>query len=507
MKGIASITIENQLLESVIKHPQQMLNCTAVDKYCFTSLENTLIWEAIHKAYHLTSTIEPELIEAIFYESDNEIEKNAAVKIAELCYNFEVAQDVTAHAARLVDLSTRRKVADLANRLKKIAYDANQDITTIASSLGQELSDIIAQNEKDEIENADSVATDIARTIQENLGKYKAVTGLPSGFENYDLRTGGFSYDGDLAIIAGRPSMGKTSVALQMAVNSCYEFGRSGLFFSMEMNKRQITEKVISTRTGISEERLRRNNISDDELDKIYNEFFERNSKGKLYISSKSAPTIDYIASKAAYYKMKHSIEFIVVDYLQLIKATVGGSDESKINSISKGLKRISAQLKIPVIALSQLNRGVETRGGDQRPRLSDLRGAGAIEEDASLVTFIFRPVRAGIERVEMNGVEISSKGITELITAKHRYGECGTDYLMFDGDTTSFDMLNKTTMETKSVKEYNKNLLEFQDVNELSKDKQFFGDLKNETPFTDKMNQHLKNKALNGGSQDDPPF
>jgi len=257
----------------------------------------------------------------------------------------------------------------------------------------------------------------------------QGVVGVPSGFHDLDRMTGGFK-DSDLIIVAGRPSMGKTSLALNIALHSALESKKAIAIFSLEMSKEQLTERLLTEQAQIDAQRLHRGQLSEAEYDRISNVL---GPLGEAAIYIEDTPAMDELTLqlKARQAKMRHNIDMIVVDYLQLMHGRSRGDDNrvQEVSSISRALKGLARELRVPVIAISQLSRAPEQRP-DKRPILSDLRESGAIEQDSDLVMFLFRPEYYKSDE---------RPGIAEVIVAKHRNGPTGMIELKFRRDHTRF--------------------------------------------------------------------
>ncbi|HEY8814207.1 MAG TPA: replicative DNA helicase [Candidatus Dormibacteraeota bacterium] len=257
----------------------------------------------------------------------------------------------------------------------------------------------------------------------------QGVIGVPSGFHDLDRMTGGFK-DSDLIIVAGRPSMGKTSLALNIALHAALESKKAIAIFSLEMSKEQLTERLLTEQAQIDAQRLHRGLLSEAEYDRVSNAL---GPLGEAAIFIDDTPAMDELTLqlKARQAKMRHNIDLIVVDYLQLMHGRSRGDDNrvQEVSSISRALKGLARELRVPVIAISQLSRAPEQRP-DKRPILSDLRESGAIEQDSDVVMFLYRPEYYKSEE---------RPGIAEVIIAKHRNGPTGTIELKFRRDHTRF--------------------------------------------------------------------
>ncbi len=265
------------------------------------------------------------------------------------------------------------------------------------------------------------------------------VSGVPTGFTDLDRLTSGWQKS-DMIVLAARPGMGKTAFVLSMAKNSAVQFGQGVAIFSLEMSSVQLTKRLMAMETGISSEKLRKGFTSQDDWDQLHGRI-NALSEAPIYIDDTPALSIFELRAKCRRLKMQHDIQLVIIDYLQLMTAgTKGGNREQEISTISRSIKEIAKEISVPIIALSQLSRSVETRGGDKRPMLSDLRESGAIEQDADMVIFIYRPEYYGLIEDE-NGMP--TEGVGEIIVAKHRNGSLDTVRLRFIKQLTKFDNLD----------------------------------------------------------------
>jgi len=274
--------------------------------------------------------------------------------------------------------------------------------------------------------------------IEEHPGR--ALTGLPTGFVDFDELSRGLN-PGNLIIIAGRPGMGKTSFALNIAQWVAIHEHKPVGVFSLEMSRGELVRRILTSETGIPSRNLVSGHMSSTQWQKIVRKVREIEN-APLFVDDSANPTLLELASKARRLRLEHGLELVVLDYMQLMQA--GGRYENRnleVAAISRGLKQLAKELNIPVIALSQLSRQPERRGKDHRPQLADLRESGSIEQDADMVAFIYRE--------EMYDSDDPAKqGIAELIVAKHRNGELRNLRLAFIGETTTFKSLSRTEQE-----------------------------------------------------------
>ena len=270
-------------------------------------------------------------------------------------------------------------------------------------------------------------------SLEERSG---GMIGLPTGFYDWDNMTQGL-VAGNLIIVAGRPGMGKTSFALNVAQHVAIRENKSVGVFSLEMSEQELVQRVMASESDLPFGSLRAGRLSRGQWKQLY-DMIRRTTDAPLYIDDSPNPTLLEISAKARRLKAEKGLHLLIIDYMQLMQA--GGRYESRqleISAISRGLKQLAKELEIPVIALSQLSRQPERRAGDHRPQLADLRESGSIEQDADMVCFIYRDEL-------YNKDDPENKGLAELIVAKHRNGETGKVDMVFLGENTSFRNLDR---------------------------------------------------------------
>jgi replicative DNA helicase len=280
----------------------------------------------------------------------------------------------------------------------------------------------------------------------EEIANKEGLSGIATGFEKLDKITSGWQ-PSDLIIIAARPGMGKTAFVLSMARNIAIDFGQPVALFSLEMSSVQLITRLISSETGLSSEKLRTGKLEKHEWEQLSTKVKDL-EKAPLYIDDSPSLSIFDLRAKARRLSSQHGIKLIIVDYLQLMTAggsngKGGGNREQEISTISRNLKALAKELEVPVIALSQLSRAVETRGSSKRPLLSDLRESGAIEQDADIVSFIYRPEYYKIDEWD-DQEQTPTDGQAEFIIAKHRNGSLENIRLKFIGNLGKFDNLEE---------------------------------------------------------------
>lgn len=346
------------------------------------------------------------------------------------------------HARIILQKYIQRSLIKISNEIIEDSYDETKDVFDLLDRAESKLYDVTQGNIKRTSVTAQELVIQAKKKIEEISNK-EGLSGIPSGFDKLDKLTSGWQ-ESDLIIVAARPGMGKTALTLSMAKNIAVDQGIPVAFFSLEMASVQLITRLISSETGLSSEKLRTGRLEKHEWEQL-NVRVKKLEGAPLYIDDTPSLSIFDLRAKARRLASQYGIKMVVIDYLQLMTAGgshKGGNREQEISMISRNLKALAKELNVPVIALSQLSRAVETRGGSKRPLLSDLRESGAIEQDADIVSFIYRPEYYKIE--EWDDEERSpTEGQAEFIVAKHRNGGLDSIRLKFIGHLGKFDNLD----------------------------------------------------------------
>ncbi len=340
--------------------------------------------------------------------------------IMQLTNRIASGANIEFHARIIQQKYIQRELIRISSSIIKEAFDETTDVLDLLDKAETSLFEVAENNLRRSAVNMEDVVKEAISNIEEASKHEGNISGIPSGFHKLDNLTSGWQ-PSDLIILAARPGMGKTAFVLSLARNIAVDYNRSVALFSLEMSAVQLVTRLISSETEISGDKLKKGNLSTEEWGQL-NERISALNKAKLYIDDTPALSIFELRAKSRRLKSQHDIQMIIIDYLQLMSAGADkGNREQEISSISRSLKALAKELNVPIITLSQLNRSVETRGGTKRPQLSDLRESGAIEQDADMVCFLYRPEYYNITQNE-NGEEYQA-GHTELIIAKHRNG------------------------------------------------------------------------------------
>jgi len=404
------------------------------------------IFEAIIQLFTETQPIDLLTVSA-------QLKKNAKLDIVGGdFYLIQLTQKITSsahieyHSRIILQKFIQRSLIKVSSEIIEDSYDETTDVFDLLDKAESKLYEITQGNIKRSSQTAQSLVIQAKKRIEEIANK-EGLSGIPTGFHKLDRVTSGWQ-PSDLVIIAARPGMGKTAFVLSMARNMAIQFHQPVAVFSLEMSSVQLITRLISSETGLSSEKLRTGKLEKHEWEQLSVKVKDL-EKAPLYIDDTPSLSIFDLRAKARRLASQHGVKLIIVDYLQLMTAGSstkgGGNREQEISTISRNLKALAKELEVPVIALSQLSRAVETRGSSKRPLLSDLRESGAIEQDADIVSFIYRPEYYKID--EWDDEEQSpTQGQAEFIIAKHRNGSLENIRLKFEGHLGKFDNLDDFT-------------------------------------------------------------
>ncbi|MFA5927596.1 MAG: replicative DNA helicase [Patescibacteria group bacterium] len=346
--------------------------------------------------------------------------------LAEIVNGTPSATNITHYAQIVRDKAVLRRLISAGNNISGLGFDEDGEIAETLDRAEQSLFAVSQKFLKDKFLPIRDVLTEAFEridTIHRDKDK-GAIRGVPSGFKGLDTKTAGFQKS-DLIILAARPSMGKTSFALNLAENAAIEEKVPVGVFSLEMSKEQLVDRLLSSQAGVDSWKLRTGNLSDEDFPKIGYAMGVL-SEAPIFIDDTPGANVMEVRAKARRLQMEHGLGLIIIDYLQLMegKSRSDGNRVQEISEISRSLKGLARELNVPVIALSQLSRAVEHRD-DKRPQLSDLRESGSIEQDADIVMFLYRE--------EYYKPDTEKKGITEVLIRKHRNGPTGEVMLYFN--------------------------------------------------------------------------
>ncbi len=372
-----------------------------------------------------------------YLDKENKLDKVGGITFVTALANIvPTAANVNFHANIVREKADLRHLINTATDIAGMAYEATDDVA-----------DVIDKSEKMimEVANRQNVSafTPMQEIVMETFDKINTLyeskgglTGISCGFKDLDALTSGLQAS-DLILVAARPSMGKTAFTLNIAANVAIKEKKTVAFFSLEMSKQQLVQRMLCSEGRIDSQKLKNADLSTEDWEKLVRTA-DKVSAAPLYIDDTAGITVMELRSKARRLKAEHGLDLIIIDYLQLMQGrSKGGSDnrQQEISEISRSLKAVARELNVPVIALSQLSRSVESRQ-IKRPMLSDLRESGSLEQDADIVMFLYRE--------DYYDPETANKNITEVIVAKHRNGPVDTVKMFFKKEFTRFNDLSK---------------------------------------------------------------
>ena len=436
--------LDNSLPPQIIEAEEAILGGILLDPEAMVRVADILVKEAFYVRAHreiynaammLHSQGKPtDLMTVSTWLADRDLlEKiGGTTKIAQLLNRTVSAANVDRYATLVMDKYVRRQLITAGHEIVDLGYHTAEELDKVLDESEQKIFRLTQERPQ---QGLVSISETIIQTFTEieNLHQEISLPGIPSGFYDLDAMTSGFSRS-DLIIIAGRPSMGKTSFCLNIAYNIAKEQKLPVAIFSLEMSREQLTQRMLSGEAKIASNRLRSGRISQNEFEPLINAVANL-SELPIYIDDTANLTVMQMRSQVRRLQaqQKDKLGLVLLDYLQLMEG--GGSDNrvQELSKITRSLKGLAREINVPIIALSQLSRGVEQRT-NKRPMLSDLRESGSIEQDADLVIMLYRE--------DYYNPDTPDRGIAEIIITKHRNGPTGTVKLLFKSELTKFENL-----------------------------------------------------------------
>lgn len=454
IEGLGKLPPQAIDLEEVV------LGAILLQKDAITSVIDILRPEIFYKDAHATiyeaalklfSRSEPIDLKTI----SNQLKKDGKLEFAggafylvSLTQKVTSSENIVHHSRILYERMIRRELIRICQNGVKQGYDDTIDGFDLLGTIEQSLLDISGGNMGKQFSDSRKLLREALNSLEERCKNKTNIIGIPSGINAIDKVTSGWQ-DSDLIIIAARPGVGKTAMVLTALRNASVDHGKPVAMFSLEMSESQLTDRLISSEAEIDSDKIKKGNLADYEWESLIHKTAKLH-EAPFFIDDTPGLSILELRAKARRLKMKHDIKLIIVDYIQLMTGEKGNRDQ-EISSISRGLKLVAKELNVPVIALSQLSRAVETRGGNKIPQLSDLRESGSIEQDADMVCFLYRPEYYDITELEDGS---SSKNYAEFIVAKFRNGSLGAIPIKFIGKYTKFTDLEYSHFEKTGLPE-----------------------------------------------------
>lgn len=437
---------EASLLGAILLDPDAIVKIADIVGYDdFYEDRHRHIFQAIQSLYERHSpvdilTLSDELKSTGFLEM-----VGGAAYLTELTNFVPTAAHVEQYAQIVSQKATRRRLIKVSQDIAGLGYDENQSLQSLIEAAESKLFDVSQKHVKQDITSLEAILSDSFERLDELHKDKGKIRGIPTGFKDLDNILAGLQRS-DLFILAARPSMGKTALSLNLAHNVAVKSQMPVLIFSLEMSKEQLVDRMLSMESGVDAWALRTGNLSDSDFERI-GQAMGTLSEAQIYIDDTPGITVSEMRTKARREAHQRPLGLIIVDYLQLMSGGTRFSGEGnrvqEISEISRGLKGIARELNVPLLALSQLSRSVESRS-PQIPQLADLRESGSIEQDADVVAFIYRE--------EYYNPETDRRNITDIFIKKHRNGPTGAVELYFDREKQRFrslDTKHTTPFET----------------------------------------------------------
>ncbi|MBL0691498.1 MAG: replicative DNA helicase [SAR324 cluster bacterium] len=424
---------EQALLACILRDNQVMADVSdSISKDSFYSTKHRAIFEAMVDLYENSQPIEVVVLGNKLSSLGLLDEAGGYYYIADLDKAAPLDANPSNYAKIIHINQYRRKILDIASDITKRTVDPTEDLENILYELEQRITNIYNLRKDNKTFDISTVLTSVVELLEERAKSVDNLIGLETGFADIDEITLGLQAS-DLIVVAARPSMGKTSFALNIAAHVALKNNHPVHFFSLEMSKEQLAMRIIGSEAQITSNKLRLGKLSDAEWKKFF-AVVDKISKSPIYISDISGVSIVELLSIAKQQYRHIKPKLIIVDYLQLLSSSRKNYNrEQEIAEISRSLKALAKELNVPVIAISQLNRSPEARS-NKRPLMSDIRESGAVEQDADIIMFLYRD--------EVYNPETPEKGVAEVIISKHRNGQIGTKKLAFIGEFTQFNNL-----------------------------------------------------------------
>jgi replicative DNA helicase len=400
----------------------------------FYTEQHKEIYQAITDLFKASEPVDMRTVVAQLRKNGKLELVGGAYYIAELTSKVSSAANIEYHARIVIEMAIKRDLIQISSLVQQQAYEDTTDVFDLLDRTEQSIFAISDSNLRKNYDTMKSLMFRAVSELQKRKEHKDGLTGVPSGFTKLDRVLSGWQRS-DLIIIAARPGMGKTAFVVSALRNAAVDFNHPVAIFSLEMASLQLVNRLISAEAELESDKIKRGNLAEFEWQQLVHRT-NRLSSAPIFIDDTPALSILELRAKCRRLKAEHNVQLIVVDYLQLMKGDSQGNREQEIASISRALKGIAKELDVPVIALSQLSRGVETRGGDKRPQLSDLRESGSIEQDADIVMFLYRPE---YYKITLDEEGLPTNGLAEVIVAKHRNGSLDTVKLKFIGKYTKF--------------------------------------------------------------------
>ncbi len=434
------IEAEQAILGCMLTDRDSVISAIEVLKEdAFYREDNRAIYSAILGLYAKSEPIDIITVKAELVENGNFERVGGLEYLASLPERVPTTANVEKYIKIVDEKAMLRNLINMSNELVALGYDETEEVDRIMDMAEKKVFELSQKKNAKGYTAIKDVLVESFAKLEELYNQKGKISGIPTGFADLDYRTSGL-HNSDLIIVAARPAMGKSAFAINIATNIAVQSGKAVALFNLEMSKEQVGNRILCSEAMVDSNKIRTGQVEDEDWVKLASTL-GRLSEAPIYIDDTAGISIMEIRAKCRKLKLEKDIGLVVIDYLQLIQGSgkKNSSREQEISEISRSLKILAKELDIPVIALSQLSRGVEKRD-DKRPMLSDLRESGAIEQDADIVIFLYRD--------DYYNEDSPKKNVAEIILAKHRGGSTGTVDLAWLPSYTKFANLEKRFFE-----------------------------------------------------------
>jgi replicative DNA helicase len=436
-----AVEVEEAVLGAMlIEHEAATIALQMLRPEDFYKPAHRIIFETIYELYERDNPLDLLTVENELRDKNLLDQVGGGSYLSDLTRSVSSAANIDYHSQIIAEKAIKRNLILGCTDIIKNAYDTTTDAYDVLDSAEQRIFDLSNTKSRANAQAIGDVLKDTLQYLEEIRGKPSGITGVPTGLD-VDNLTSGFQ-PGDLIIVAARPSMGKTAFVLTAARNAALHMDEklqtNVALFSLEMSNQSLVQRLLTMEGRINAQSARSGRLKDEEFKRLI-DAASRLFTARIFIDDTPGLSVMELRTKARRLKSEHDIGMVIVDYLQLMTASVrdNSNREQEIATISRGLKALAKELNVPVVALSQLSRAVEQRGGDKRPQLSDLRESGSIEQDADVVMFLYRPEYYGIKTTAEGH---STKGLAEVIVGKQRNGPTGAKRLYFVENYARFE-------------------------------------------------------------------
>ena len=409
-----------------------------IDESMFYKESNRIVFSSIVKLYDTNKAIDTVTIIDELKRKDSLDEIGGPPYITSLTSSIPTAANIEYYAKIVKEKAILRNLISTSSQIISESYDATSNVDTLLDKAERMIFDISSRKIETKTFSLKDVIKDSIETIDRLYQRKENITGVATGFHSFDIKTAGLQ-PSDFIVVAGRPSMGKSALVTCIAEHVGVIEKRPVAFFSLEMSKEQLAQRMLCSHARVDSHKVRTGFLSQADWPRLVNAAGKL-SETPIFIDDTPSISVLELRAKARRLKAQHNIELLILDYLQLMRGPVGADNrQQEISEISRSIKALARELRIPIIAVSQLSRAVEQRS-DRRPQLSDLRESGAIEQDADLVVLLLRE--------EYYNPTDENRGIAEVIIAKQRNGPVGTLKLAFISEFTKFENLAREEEE-----------------------------------------------------------